>query len=201
MIGHATAARLLGVRAIAVVGLITLRAIPAAATELAPAVVEQPRRNVRIALALGQGVLAPPVCSDCASFWGRSLSLGLEVGVTLRPDLVISLEEQLNAIHFADDTDGLVGGFQLVALYFFRPRTWLLGGAGLGLRAMAPERMMTVFPRAKEWSHAGVLVSVGAGHELGHRGALAFDVQARAMAVIADALAPGICVLVGAAWN
>lgn len=155
---------------------------------------------MRLAFALGQGALLPPACSDCVSFWGRSLSFGLEVGATLRPDIVISLEEQLNVIHFADGSDGMIGGFQLAALYFFRPRTWLVGGAGIGLR-MVTANAGVVFPMPREWSHPGVLVTVGAGHELGRRGAFAFDVQARAMTVIADALAPGILILVGAAWN
>jgi hypothetical protein len=180
---------------------VVLHLAPAAIAAPDSDVLDRPRRNVRVAFAMGQGALMPPACSDCVSFWGRSLSFGVEVGATLRPDLVISLEEQLNVIHFADNTDGITGGLQLSALYFFRPRTWLVGGGGVGFRQVSREQMTKVFPEPKEWSHAGVLITAGVGHEIGRRGAFAIDAQARATAVMADALAPGILLLIGVAWN
>lgn len=166
----------------------------------AAAAEHRPRRNLRVAIAMGPALLVPPlICSDCDSFWGRALSVVVEVGWTVRPDLVLSLEEQVTGIYFADGTDGTIGGFQLSARYFRNERVWILGAAGVGLRGVSKDQRPDFGVRI--WEQAGPMVTVGAGYEPGRWKAWSFDVQARATAVFAGGVAPGVLLMVGGAWN
>jgi len=165
----------------------------------AAASVDRPRRNLRLALAMGQSLVLPPLCSGCERFWGPALGAGIEVGWTLRPNLVLALEEQVTLVRFADRTYGSLRALQLSALYFWRPRAWLRGAAGLGRRAMHPEEDAS--PRARTWSQPGPAVTFGIGQEATRVRAWSLTLEARATAVFAGGVAPGLLLLAGGAWN
>ena len=160
---------------------------------------DQPRRNVRLGLSVGQALVTPPLCSDCDSFWGRALTFVVDVGWTLRPNLVLSLEEQGAVIHFADGTNASIGGVQLSLRHFWQPRAFWLGGAGVGFRDVAEDEN----PRygVRLWSQTGALLTLGAGWEPGRRGAWSYDLQVRATAVVAGGVFPGLLLLLGGSWN
>jgi hypothetical protein len=167
---------------------------------VAAAAEPQPRHNLRLGLAMGQALVVPPVvCSGCDRFWGRALSFLVDVGWTLRPNIVLSLEQQVAVIYFADGTDGALSASQLAGRYFWRERAWLLAAAGVGFRDVTEDERPDFGIRT--WSHTGPVVTVGTGYEPGRRGAWSFDLQARATVIVADGVAPAVMVLLGGSWN
>jgi len=172
--------------------------VPAPAPPPAPA--DRPRRNIRLAAAIGQGFIAPPVCSHCDRFWGRGMSVAVEVGWTLRPDFMLSLEQQGTVIYFSDGTDGGLASLQLSALYFWRSRSFLRGAFGLGIVDVVEDQHPA--PGAALWEYFGPGLTLGVGHDFHRAGALSVSVEARTTVVITrNALAPGLALLLGLSWN
>jgi hypothetical protein len=174
-----------------------LLALPAVA---AAQTADQPRRNIRLGAAIGQGFISPPLCSRCDRFWGRGLSFAVEVGWTVRPDLVLALEEQGTVIYFADGTDGGLASIQLSALYFWRPRAFLRGGFGFGIVDVAEDQHP--LPGAALWEHFGPGLMLGVGYDWHRSRALSVSLEARTTFVITrNSLAPGLALLMGLSWN
>jgi hypothetical protein len=160
----------------------------------------KPRRNVRVGLGLGQGLVLPAIaCSRCDSFWGRSFSFALEVGGTIRPDITLSFDQQFSVIYFADGTTAGLSAYQLLVRYFRTERSFLMGGVGVGVRSVSEDQA----PRfgVREWMHVGPLITAGAGYELIRAGSWSFDAQARVTSVVDAAVVSGVLLLLGLSWN
>ncbi len=155
---------------------------------------EPGRHGVRLGLASGTGLVFPPSCRDCNRFYGRGLSVAIEVGWAVRSDFLVVLTDDVIMIPFADGFVATAGRIEVAVSRFISDRTWIRLGSGLGGRDSGSD-----VPAGQRY---GVALSAGAGRELARSGAWSLDVQAQASCTVGRwILMPQAVALVGVSWN
>jgi len=157
---------------------------------------DKPRRNFRIAFSLGQGLFTPPICSSCDRFWGHGLAVHLEIGWTIRPDLVLVLAERVAVLPFADDSAATMGGFSFDLLWFRTSRQYFRGGIGPGFRDIEEQYEMN-----SRGDLAG-MATFGLGQDIGRKGSFGAHAEALFSAFFDSRVVSGLgIVLIGVSWN